>query len=64
MKNKNLGTFFPKEVSVAASLIINDLYKKFLLIIWYIEYIVMIPEESKKENFICVELKSKKIIIE
>ena len=45
-------------------IIIKDLYKKFLLIIWYIEYKVMIPEESKKENFICVELKSKKIINE
>ena len=42
MKNKNLGTFFPKEVSVAASLIINDLYKNN----WYENNNIVDPQYS------------------
>ena len=42
MKNKNSGTFFPKEVSVAASLIINDLYKNN----WYENNNIVDPQYS------------------
>ena len=42
MKNKNSGTFFPKEVSVAASLIINDLYKNN----WYDNNNIVDPQYS------------------